>query len=343
VASGGSTTLSGPSPFNVSSKALTLSNFSRNDIAELYGQHTAETGQVFETDAMDLAFAYTQGQPWLVNALAREVVAEMQVTGTITASHIGRAKERLVLSRATHLDSLADKLNEPRVRAVVGPILAGENLSLAVPQRDIEYCQDLGIVRSGVGGLEIANPIYREVLPRELTVPTQTRLTIPLRRWATAEDKLDLAGILGAFVAFWRQHGEWMTKGQAWPEAAQQIVLMAFLQRVVNGGGVIEREYGLGTLRLDLLIRWYVRVDQYGAALEEDLHALECKVWRDGKKDPTAEGLHQLDSYCARLGLDRGTLLVFDARSSNEVPWEERGAFEQVVSPGGRAVEVLRV
>jgi len=33
-------------------------------------------------------------------------------------------------------------------------------------------------------------------------------------------------------------------------------MLMAFLQRVVNGGGRVEREYGLGRGALDLLIAW---------------------------------------------------------------------------------------
>jgi hypothetical protein len=341
VASGGSSQLGTASPFNVKAEALTLGNFSQQDVATLYGQHTAETGQVFTEEALALAFELTQGQPWLANALAYDVVQRMKVTGTIEASHVLRAKERLILSRSTHLDSLADKLNEPRVRAVIAPILAGEDLGSDVPARDLEYCQDLGLVRRGREGLEIANPIYREVLPRELTEPASYRLTTPLRRWALANDKLDLQGILNTFVDFWRQHGEWMTRGQAWPEAAQQIVLMAFLQRLVNGGGVIEREYGLGTRRLDLLIRWHVRVDQYGAALQEDLHALECKVWRDGRPDPTAEGLRQLDAYCGRLGLTEGTLLLFDARSDNPVPWTERGQQGQLTSPEGRAVRLL--
>jgi hypothetical protein len=310
-------------------------------VATLYGQHTAETGQEFSEEALVLAFELTQGQPWLVNALAYDVVQRMKVIGTIEASHVLRAKERLILSRSTHLDSLADKLNEPRVRAVLAPIVAGDELGPEVPLRDIEYCQDLGLIVRDGKQVRIANPIYREILPRELTIPWQLRMDVPERRWALPSGRLDLSAVLAAFVAFWHQHGEWMVRGQYWPEAAQQIVLMAFLQRLVNGGGTIEREYGLGTRRLDLLIRWHVRVDQYGAALEEDLHALECKVWRDGRPDPTAEGLRQLDAYCGRLGLTEGTLLLFDARSDNPVPWTERGQQGQLTSPEGRAVRLL--
>lgn len=149
-----------------------------------------------------------------------------------------------------------------------------------------------------------------------------------------------------AFVAFWREQGEWMVRGQKWPEAAHQIVLMAFLQRVVNGGGVIDREYALGTRRLDLLIRWFVEVDRYGAPRKQDLHAIEVKVWRDTtRSDPIVEGKAQLDAYLGRLVLDTGTLLVFDARASapSGDAWEQRGAFTDEATPAGRPIRVYRL
>jgi hypothetical protein len=334
--------LGGPSPFNITAEALTLTGFTREEVATLYGQHTAETGQAFADDAIDLAHHLTAGQPWLVNALAYDIVTRLKVAGTVTAAHVHLAKERLILARSTHLDSLADKLRDPRVRGVVAPILAGESLAVDLPTRDVDYCLDLGLVHATRGGLAIANPIYREVLPRELAVATDNALVTPVRRWARPDGRLDLDAILHAFVDFWRKDGEWMCQGQPWPEAAQQIVLMAFLQRLINGGGAIEREYGLGTRRLDLLIRWYVRVDGVGVPLEVDLHALEVKVWRDGRGDPLAEGLAQLEGYLERLGLARGTLVVFDARAEAGA-WAERGRFEAAVSGGGREVLVVRV
>ncbi len=343
VTSSASGQLGSASPFNIKAEALTLANFTAGDVAELYGQHTMETGQAFSAEAVGLAYELTQGQPWLVNALAYEVVRRMKVIGPIGASHIEVAKERLILSRSTHLDSLADKLNEPRVRAVVEPILTGADLGAEVAQRDIDYCEDLGLIARDGKLVRIANPLYREVLPRELSWTWQRRMDVPERRWSLANGRLDFAAILQAFVDFWRQHGEWMVRGQAWPEAAQQIVLMAFLQRVVNGGGAIEREYGLGTRRLDLLIRWHVRVDAAGIPMEEERFALEVKVWRDGRGDPLAEGLAQLDAYCGRLGLGVGTLLIFDARAEGAGPWEQRGTFEAVTSPGGRVVTLVRL
>ncbi|MCG5500805.1 hypothetical protein [Ectothiorhodospira lacustris] len=49
------------------------------------------------------------------------------------------------------------------------------------------------------------------------------------------------------------------TRGQPWlvnalAEASPQLLMQAFLQRFVNGGGRITREYGLGRKRTDLFI-----------------------------------------------------------------------------------------
>ncbi len=79
VASGGSTRLQTASPFNIKVKSLTLRNFNQSEILQLYQQHTAETGQQFSADAIQVAYELTQGQPWLVNALAKEVVIAYNV------------------------------------------------------------------------------------------------------------------------------------------------------------------------------------------------------------------------------------------------------------------------
>jgi hypothetical protein len=278
-----------------------------------------------------------------------QVINKLGVTGRVEAVHIARARELLILCRSTHLDSLADKLNEQRVRAVIAPMLSGEPAPPAEP-RDVDYCVDLGLVRRSRQGTEIANPIYREVLPRELAFEAgdsmpQTNRMAARRKWAADDGRLDLRALLETFVDFWRQHGEWMVHHQQWPESAQQIVVMAFLQRLVNGGGYIEREYGLGRKRLDLLIRWFTGVDTAGLPTGEDRHALELKVWRDGQRDPLRQGLEQIDGYLERLELATGTLMLFDARSTAPKgdDWENRGEFAEAQTPSGRTVTVLRL
>src|SRR5262249_10523370 len=80
AASGGDPTRLGTaSPFNIKLKSLRLGDFPPDEVRELYGQHTAETGQQFTQDAVERAIELTAGQPWLVNALAREIVEEIGV------------------------------------------------------------------------------------------------------------------------------------------------------------------------------------------------------------------------------------------------------------------------
>ena len=131
-------------------------------------------------------------------------------------------------------------------------------------------------------------------------------------------------------MEFWRQHGQPLLRSVHYHEIAPHIVLMAFLHRVVNGGGSLEREYAIGSGRMDLCLR-------YGGVTL----GMELKVWRDGEKDPLAKGLQQLDTYLAGLGLESGWLVIFDQRSGLP-PIEERTTTESATTASGRAVVVIR-
>ena len=331
VASGGSDRLSSSSPFNIKVESLTLRNFTRDEVAALYGQHTAETGQRFLPEALDRAFALTEGQPWIVNALARQLTEFLvQDRGVpIAAAQVDEAAEILIRRQDTHLDSLIERLREPRVRAIIEPMLAGETLG-DLPADDLRFVQDLGLVRrSEAGGLVVANPIYREVIVRTLADTARASLPqIPVT-WLTPEGRLDKAQLLASFLDFWRQHGEPLLRTAPYHEVAPHLVLMAFLHRVVNGG-TIEREYALGAGRMDLCLRFA------GETL-----GIELKVWRPGRPDPQLRGLTQLDGYLARLGLDGGWLVIFDRRPGL-APVEDRLESSVVTSPGGRSVTVIR-
>lgn len=229
----------------------------------------------------------------------------------------------------THLDQLADKLREDRVRRVIEPLLAGTEPGV-VSQDDRDYLIDLGLLRrDGAGGLVVANPIYREVLPRALASGPQDALPRISPAWLKADGALDPDALLDAFLAFWHRHGQPLLKSAPYHEIAPHLVLMAFLHRVVNGEGTLEQEYAIGSGRMDLCLRY--RAITLG---------MELKIWRDGAPDPLAEGLEQLDGYLAGLGLDSGWLMLFDRRTG-QPPIAERTARETVASPQGRRIEVI--
>ncbi|MBV6621373.1 MAG: AAA-like domain-containing protein [Rivularia sp. (in: Bacteria)] len=332
VASGGSERLNTASPFNIKVSSITLRNFNKEEVEELYQQHTEETGQIFTPQATATAFDLTQGQPWLVNALAKEVVEKMVKDRNIaiTKEHILEAKEILIARRDTHLDSLAERLREPRIKAIIEPILAGLELG-DIPNDDIQFVIDLGLCKMHPqGGLTIANPIYREVLPRVLTVTPMASLPVIASTWLTPEGELNKDALLAAFIKFWRQHGEPLLRSTSYHEIAPHIVLMAFLHRVVNGGGTLEREYAIGSDRMDLCLR-------YGSVTL----GIELKVWREKKRDPQNDGIEQLESYLARLGLNEGWLFIFDRRK-NALPIEERLSTKVVKTENQRDITVIR-
>ncbi|MBP6830073.1 MAG: ATP-binding protein [Deltaproteobacteria bacterium] len=332
VASGGSDHLGTSSPFNIKVESITLRDFDRDEVASLYAQHTDETGQDFEVAAIDRAFALTQGQPWLVNALARQLVEVVAPDRSrpVTAADVERAKGILIERQDTHLDSLAERLHEPRIRAIVEPMLAGTTPD-RLPEDDVRFAIDLGLVRqSTAGGLEVANPIYREVIVRHLLVSTRASLPQIQPTWLDAKGRLVPKKLLTAFLSFWKQHGEVLQGTATWQEVAAHLVLMAFLHRVANGGGSVEREYAIGRGRMDLRLT-------YGA----DTLAIEVKTWRTGdKKNPVTLGLKQFDEYLEGMGLDTGWLVIFDQRAGAG-SLAKRTRTETAVTGSGRKVTVV--
>jgi hypothetical protein len=331
IASGGSAHLNTASPFNIKVQSLVLRDFRREEIVELYEQHTEATGQVFTAAAIDFAFELTQGQPWLVNALAKELV-EAVVTDradAIAIEHVQVAKENLIRRKDTHLDSLAERLRERRVQSILEPMMAGRGLE-ETNSDDRDFLVDLGLLRRENGsGLVVANPIYREILPRVLAQDPQDSLPSISPTWLTTSAELSINTLRDAFMAFWLQHGEPLLNSAVYHEIAPHLVLMAFLHRVVNGGGTLEREYAIGSDRMDLCLR-------YGGVTL----GIELKVQRDDGLNQLARGLVQIDGYLARLGIDFGWLVIFDRRKA-ALPIAERVRSELHRTDTGRTIEVI--
>jgi len=323
----------GGSAFNIKSESLRLGDFSEQETRALTAQHMEQTGQAFTEEALASIWERTAGQPWLVNALCYDACFRHKPgrdrTRPVTAGAIVAAQERLILRRDTHIDDLANKLREERVRRVVQPILTGARQQ-EWSTEDIAYVHDLGLVAWDADGpLRIANPIYAEVVPRHLNYAVQAGLPQEMAWYVGADGGLDVEGLIAAFQAFFREHSEhWVQRFEQYHEAGPQLLLQAHLQRVVNGGGRIEREYALGRGRTDLLIVW----PQGG---RERRYVVECKVLRKGLERTIAEGVEQTRGYMDRCGAEAGHLIVFDRTPDR--PWADK-IFRR--APAGAGVPV---
>ncbi len=312
------TVVTGGSAFNVKATSLRLGNFSPLEIEKLYLMHTRQTGQKFNIDVFPLVWDLTEGQPWLVNALAYETCFEIKEGRNreteITVELIEQAKENLILRRETHLDQLSDKLKEERVRSVISPILACESEAKNIPTDDVEYVIDLGLIKKEKQ-IRIANRIYKEIIPRELTYSTQLTIRQESAWYVTEEGRLDMDKLLTAFQDFFRKNFEHWEEGFHYKEAGPQLLLQAFLQRVINGGGKVDREYGLGRQRTDVFIQW-----PYSSGKQETV--IELKLMYGSHDGIIEKGLEQLWGYMDKCGTKEGYLLVFNR--SRELTWEEK-------------------
>ena len=309
----------GSSAFNIRVKSLRLGDFGEAEVRALLSQHTEETGQRFAEEARVELWRLSQGQPWLVNALASEVCFEkagvMDRGVEVSLEAVTQARERLIRRRDTHLDQLGAILQEERVRRVVEPLLAGEESEEPLDLEALRYVRDLGLV-ARTDPVRIANPIYREVVPRELTYATQAMLSHEPLWYVGADGRLRMDKLMGALQVHFREHSEhWLERFQ-YREAGPQLLLHAFLHRVVSRGGRIEREYGIGRRRMDLAIIWPVR--PYGGAgtapVGEQRMVVECKVVRRGRgvESVLGEGLAQTVAYMDLWDAEAGHLVLFD-------------------------------
>ena len=316
--------LGGASPFNVLTEAMTLRTFTDDEIAALYAQHTAATGQVFEPEAVRLACEYTCGQPYLVNALARWCVEKIHhddYSQPITAADMHEAKEKIIRERGTHLDSLMERMKEPRVRRVVEPVMLGKDIAFDELQDDVKFVLDLGILKQNRGVLAPANPMYAEIIGRYVSWGTQmdAERRVPETPWVK-DDGVDMQGLLLAFQDFWRENAQMNRAPFEYNEAYPHIVLQAFLQRVLNGGGEIIREMALGKGALDL-----------GVLFRGGKYAVEVKLRYLWDKSPE-KALQQVRRYTDHLGVEEGWLVVFDP--DMEKPWDEKISHEDCVVDG---------
>ncbi len=319
--------LGSASPFNITAEATSLGPFTRDEVEELLLQHTTATGQRFEPEAIAAIYDLSQGHPWLVNALADRIVERdlPDRTAPVTTAHVEAAKEALILERRTHIDSLMAKLREPRVRRIIDAMLAGGQTEPDVLDDDFAYVLGLGLVRVHGGQFEVANPIYREVIPRALTYIRQMQIANAPADYVRPDGALDMAKLMTDWQTFWRRDGHLAVAGFGYRESGPHLMLMAFLQRVINGGGRVEREYGLGRGALDLMVEW-----------QGERHAIEVKLRRD--TETQTEALAQIARYLDTLQIDEGWLVMFDLRAKRS--WKQRMT-SKTVKKAGKRIHVI--
>jgi hypothetical protein len=362
------------SPFNITEDSLSLANFTREEIGSLYGQHTADTGQVFDPEAVDSAWHWTEGQPWLVNALAKDIVVKRfgnDFSRTVTGTDMDRAAQDLLLRNVSHFDSLAKRLKEPRVRRVVEAVVIGEiSMPRDIPEDDVGYAVDLGLLKAPNGGetLRPSNPIYRELIVRAMTRELQEGIHPALENKWMDGTALDMNGLLKAFQVYWRENSEFRKSADVAFKGLESPVTERIGKVLDNheiaGKGEVQQEIldiiassRTGFIGEDfphiVLFAFLQRVMNGGADFIQREYALgrtraDVCVGYKGVRYPLElklkgarsleDGLIQLSGHMDRCGSATGWLVVFDMNP--KTPWGEK-LYWETREVGARTVHVV--
>ena len=311
------------SPFNIKSDSVFISNFTKDDVITLFTQRTGETGQQITQEAIDYVYEQSWGQPWIVNSLFQRATMRILTEDnyeTVTLDHILKAREQMIQGRETHLDALGYRLRDSRIKRVIETILTGNiDPDMGRTNPDVELAIDLGLIKWNTEtGFTISNPIYEELLTRFLNSSYHDNLPSPSSwQWQKADGKLDMTRLLKEFQNFWRNNSEIWEEKANYTEAFPHLLLLAFLQRVLNGGGRIDREVAAGRGRMDLLIEY-----------KGDKYVIEIKLiyQRSNPKNVRAEGIQQISSYRDRVAPKVPSyLMIFDRReTAKNLSWDEK-------------------
>jgi len=250
----------------------------------------------------------------------------------ITLEYYKEAREILIHSRATHLDQLIDKLQEPRVHRIIAPLLANSSENLKFSDRDLEYLSDLGLI-TRKPFVAISNDIYKETIPRELTIAKQQSIVNQELSWYMKPDNsIDMTKLLYAFQQFFRTNANSWIEIFDYKEAAPQLLLQAFLQRLINGGGRINREYGLGRKRTDIFVEYPTdkELGFFGENIQKVI--IETKILYGNLETTIQKGLEQTFEYGDIVGAKEQHLIIFNRKE--DVKWEDKIWQEERVYDG---------
>jgi hypothetical protein len=303
--------------FNIRADTLSIRPFTPKEVRELLDQHHRETGQPFTPEAAERVYHWGQGQAALTDLLADRVTQKITPVRTlsITAACIDRAVEDILQAEDGARLSVTDWLWRPAVAPVLQALLLGDQ-TLDYSGADFDQVVGIGLGQHGAHKAEIANPLYRELFIRALLGPTLAVLPEAWWPWKTAQGGLDMPVLIAAFLTWWRENAEMLERraDRGYLEALPHITFMAFLQKVVNGGGRVTREFAGARGAIDLLVEYC-----------GERHVIELKRVRPAHDAPARvreAGVRQLCRYLDTVGERHGWLLIFDQREGRT--WEER-------------------
>ncbi|MDR2344482.1 MAG: ATP-binding protein [Planctomycetaceae bacterium] len=322
---------SSASPFNIVTKVFTLNNFTKDEIAQLYHQHTVETGQTFDDAAVELVFEQTQGQPWLVNAIAYEMtkrILKSDYKKPVTSELVSQAIQNILIDCPTHIDYLMEHIKEEHIRSIIEPMIIGDQIFKTDSDVFLYVCE-LGLISHVNWEIKPANQIYSDAIVRLLTYNTQQNLPSYYDYEYYDSDHVsdyfkdgcvDINLIMSDFQKFWRENGDtYSTACCGYTDAAPHLILLAFLRHAMKGRGQVLHKLLEGSGKLELLLVY-----------NDKKYPIEIKIRYNQKK--IREGFEQTVLCMENDNYKEGWLVVFDQRI--RVKWDKKFYIKKKIRNG---------
>ena len=305
------------SPFNIQDE-FTLPNFTVGQVCELLSQYTAEVGQAFAPEVIDLLHKQTAGQPFLVNRCAQILTAELDIpkTDTIQEHHFSEAYTELIEERNTNIEHLITNIRRnPQFEKMLMRIaFYGSSISFTLHDEIVSELATYGIIARGEDGMcQILNPIYLHCIIQAFR-PLINGLEdqyfpeegpIDFTGYLTSTGQIQMRTLINNFKDFIARVGFRILQVPDTPkEFVGQYLLFPYLDefvKIVNATMRLEVPTGRG--RADIII-----------SHNRQQYIIETKVWRNERHYQV--GKHQLAAYLKSEGATEGYYIVFDHREN---------------------------
>lgn len=301
------------SPFNIQDE-FKLSNFTLEQVQELYAQYTDEVGQEIDTSVIAAIHKHTAGQPFLVNRFGQILTEEINIltSDIIHMDHFNVSYKQILKESNTNISHLTGNIrNDPRFeRFLMGIALNGENRRFNLDNEIISELATYGIIAEDENGLcAVHNPIYLQRVI-QLFQPLINGLEDQyftedgpqdFREFVTAGGQLQMDTLIENFRNFISRAGFRILQVPETPqEFVGQYLLFGYLDEYVNLiGATMFLEVPTGRGRADLIVVHKGRK-----------YIIETKIWRSEKSYQS--GKIQLASYMKNENAKEGYYIVFD-------------------------------
>ncbi len=320
------------SPFNIQDQ-FALSNFTVEQVAELYGQYTDEVGHPFAPEVIEAVHQKTAGQPFLVNRLGQILTEELGIAKTegISIKHFQEAYARLLQDENTHFDTLVKNIRlEGEFKTILIDIIAGQK-ERRFNRRDknVQSLVTFGVLKENEGFCAIDNPVYQNIIIDALTpfingvedkyLPEDAE---DFTDYLSKDGEIQMDELLDNFCDFISRAGYKILEVPETPqEFVGQYLLLTYLDLFVRKiGGHLYPEVPTGRGRMDIVLLY-----------RDEKHIVETKLWRGEKRYQA--GKRQLTAYLDKEGVRKGYYIVFDHRQNAQPRYErEQIAEKEIVS-----------